>query len=71
MSFQNLFKSWESQNVLVYEVFFGAEPPPPKKKKPTLNLSFQQLGPCANVNLHQPFPQALPMTQSISLQMEL
>lgn len=69
MSFQNLFKSWESQNVLVYEVFFGTETK--KKNKTTLNLSFQQLGPCANVNLHQPFPQALPMTQPISLQMEL
>lgn len=30
MSFQNLFKSWESQNVLAYEVFFGTET---KKKK--------------------------------------
>ena len=48
-----------------------SSPPQKKKKKTTLNLSFQQLGPCANVNLHQPFPQALPMTQSISLQMEL
>lgn len=34
MSFQNLFKSWESQNVLAYEVFFGTET---KKKKPKQN----------------------------------
>ena len=62
MSFQNLFKSWESQNVLAYEVFFGTETKKKKKKnkknpnKTTLNLSFHWLSPCANVNLHQPFP---------------
>ena len=33
MSFQNLFKSWESQNVLAYEVFFGTETKKKKKKK--------------------------------------
>lgn len=71
MSFQNLFKSWESQNVLVYEVFWNWNQKKKQKNNLTLNLSFQQLGPCANANLHQPFPQALPMTQSISLQMEL
>ena len=31
MSFQNLFKSWESQNVLAYEVFLNWN----KKKKKT------------------------------------
>ena len=62
MSFQNLFKSWESQNVLAYEVFFGTETKKKKKQnkknpnKTTLNLSFHWLSPCANVNLHQPFP---------------
>lgn len=38
MSFQNLFKSWESQNVLVYEVFFGTET---KKKQKNNNFELK------------------------------
>ena len=41
MSFQNLFKSWESQNVLAYEVFFGTETKKKKKNKTKKNQTKQ------------------------------
>lgn len=48
--------------MLAYEIFLFLQLKPKKKKKgTTLNLSFHQFSPCANVNLHQPSPTAVPL----------
>lgn len=60
VSLQNLFKSWESQNMLAYEIFQGIETKKKKKKRTTLNLNFQQLSPCAKVNLQWALPLSPP-----------